>query len=138
MSNPLHLNESQQGVGLPTYTYTILAATPSYPFHGAGLYNVAVQFTVTNSAVDTGAGSGISTTASPPTITGSGASYVVNQNGSPVYTSPAITPFQLALQSKTELVCAVGDVITVVFSSSAAIDAQLNNLKSIVSINQGI
>lgn len=136
MSSTLFLNIPQVSVGLPTFTYTVPAVSAAYPFGGAGVYNVQVSLTVTNSVVGTGAGSGIPLTAQ--TVSGSGAQYVVNQNGSPVYTSPAITPFQTALQSKTELLCAVTDIITVVFSSSTAIDEQLNTLQSTVSINQGI
>jgi hypothetical protein len=136
MSNVLFLNQPTQGVGLPSYTYTIPAASTAYPFGGAGLYNVKVKVSVTNSIVGIGAGSGLSQP--PQTVSGSGLSYVVNQNGAPVFTWSFVTPSQIAEQSKTALNCAISDVITIVFSSSTPIDEQLNSVKSIVSIEQGI
>lgn len=136
MSLVLFLNQPQESVGLPTYTFTIPAASAAYPFGGAGEYTVKVQLNVTNSLIGAGAGSDVGYTYPAPVS--SGVSYVVNQNGSPVYTSPPITPAQIALQSATTILCAVSDVITVVFSSSQAIDAQLNTVKEIVSINQGL
>lgn len=137
MSNVLFLNQPCQGVGLPSYTYTIPAASTAYPFGGAGLYNVKIQASVTNSVIGNGAGSGLAQPSQ--VVTPSSAQYVVNQNGSPVYTSPALTPFQTAEQiNKVPLNCAVSDVITIVFSSANAIDAQLNTVKSIVSIEQGV
>lgn len=137
MSNVLFLNQPTQGVGLPSYTFTIPAASTAYPFGGAGLYNVKVQLSVTNSVIGEGAGSGLDPTIRQ-VVTPSAVQYVVNQNGSPVYTSPALTPFQIAEQiNKVPLNCAVSDVITIVFSSANAIDAQLNTVKSIVSLEQG-
>lgn len=108
MSNILLLNKPYVNVGLGTMTHTILSA---------GLYNVSVQCTET-----------------PP----SGLVIVVNQNGSPVYTAPIITPTQGALQFKTELNCALNDVITVVLSSSSAIDNALNTVKTSIALVQGI
>ncbi len=63
---------------------------------------------------------------------------VVNKNGSPVYTAPALAAGQSALQFKFDLMCAATDIITVVLSSSAPVDNALNNIKSIVSIGQGL
>ena len=136
MSSTLLLNIPQVQAGLPTYTYTVPAVSTQYPFGGAGLYNVIVNAFVQNAIIGNGAGAGVAITA--PTVTSSGVSYVVNQNGSPVFTSATITPSQTALESKTELICAVSDVITVVFTSSNAIDKQLNSVQSIVAIEQGI
>jgi len=96
-------------VGLVTDTYTV-------PTGGAGLYNVAAQVTEI-----------------PP----SGLSVVVNKNGSPVYTAPAVTPTQSALQFKTSQLLADADVITVVLSSSTANDLLLNSVKTNVAITLG-
>jgi hypothetical protein len=65
-------------------------------------------------------------------------SIVVNQNGSPVYTSPALTPSERGLQFKVPLNCSVTDVITVVMASANQIDKALNTIQSTVSINQGM
>jgi hypothetical protein len=94
-------------VGLTTETFTI----PS-----TGLYNVAAQITEI-----------------PP----SGLSVVVNQNGSPIYTAPVITPTQIAQQFKFGFAATAADVITVVLSSSNANDSLLNSVKMNVSIGQG-
>lgn len=66
-------------------------------------------------------------------------SIVVNKNAVAQYTSTAPVNFQGALQFKTALPgVAAGDVITVVFSSSASVDNQLNSIVSNVSISQGL
>lgn len=61
-------------------------------------------------------------------------SIVISQNGTPVYTSPAPSPTQSALQFSFDLLCAASDAITVVYSSSAASDALLNTVKSTTQI----
>ncbi len=109
MSNILILNQNQITCGLNTMTYTV-------PSGADGAYNVAVQ-----------------STEIPP----SGISIVVNKNGSPVLTAPTLSPTQNAIQFKLSLLLAAADVITVVLSSSAAIDNQLNSVKTNVSIGQG-
>lgn len=68
----------------------------------------------------------------------SGVSVVVNKNGSPVFTMPALSATQSAAQFKTSLVLAATDVITVVLASSTASDAALNGLVSQIAINQGL
>lgn len=111
MANILLINQPFVSVGLDDFTHTI--ATD-------GLYYVNVQSTET-----------------PATAL----SIVVNQNGSPVYTAPVITPSQSAQEFKTNLKCVATDVITVVLSStqslSTDIDNQLNTLKTTVAIGQG-
>lgn len=111
MANILLLNQPFVSVGLDDFTHTIATG---------GLYYVNVQSTET-----------------PPT----GLSIVVNQNGSPVYTSPVITPTQSALEFKTNLNCVATDVITVVLTTpqvlATDIDLQLNTLKTTVAIGQG-
>ncbi len=109
MSNILILNTPRVDVGLTTSTYTV-------PTGGAGLYNVRVQATE---------------------VPVSGLTIVVNQNGSPVYTAPVISPTQIAQQFKTSLLLADADVVTVVASSSAANDLLLNSVKINTSIGLG-
>ncbi len=65
-------------------------------------------------------------------------SIVVNNNGSPIYTSTAPTAVQSALQFKTSFLASVNDVITVVLSSAASADNQLSGVLSIISIGQGL
>jgi hypothetical protein len=110
MSNPiLILDKPQPFVGLGTLTYTIATAS---------LYNVRAQITEI-----------------PP----SGLSVVIKQNGSTIFTSPVLTPTQVAQQFKySPIVGAVNDVITVVLASASAIDSGLNNVKSTITIGQGV
>ncbi len=109
-SNTLILNSPQIFCGLGTLTYTISST-------GAGLYNVHCECLKT-----------------PP----SGLSIVVNQNGSAVYTSTTLTTTQSAVQFKTTLNCANSDVITVVLSSSTAVDLLLNTVKTSIAIGTGL
>ncbi len=78
----------------------------------------------------------VRTPASGPAVS-SALSIVVNKNGSPVYTAPAFTPTQSALQFKTSFLCTAADSITIVFSSSNASDNNLNGIQSNVSIYVG-
>jgi len=107
MSNILILNTPRVDVGLTTSTFTIPAD---------GEYRVDVQATE---------------------VPVSGLSIVVNQNASPVYTSPTITPTQSAQQFKVDLKCSANDVITVVATGNAGNDAMLNTVKINTSIGQG-
>lgn len=107
MANTLILDKPYVNIGLDTMTYTILQAVP---------YSVRVQLTEV-----------------PP----SGLSVVINNNGSPIFTAPALSPTQIAQQFKVGFLPAVNDVITVVLSSAVAIDAALNSVKSTISITQG-
>lgn len=108
MSNTLILNQTQVLSGLATMTYTV----PS-----AGTYNVKVDLTEV-----------------PP----SGLSIVINKNGSPILTAPTLGQTQSAQQLKFAFLAAATDVITVVVSSSTFNDEQLNNVKSNISIGQGL
>jgi hypothetical protein len=67
-----------------------------------------------------------------------GLSVVVNNNGTPIYTAPTITPTQSAQQFKTSFLANTADVITVVVSSSTPIDLLLNTVKSVITIGQGM
>lgn len=109
MANILILNVPRVDVGLQTSTYTV-------PTGAAGLYNVELQATEI-----------------PP----SGLTIVVNVNGTPKYTAPAVTPTQSALQFKTSLLLADADVVTVVETGNAATDILLNSVKTNLSIGQG-
>lgn len=95
-------------VGLDTQTYTVAAA---------GTYNV--KFSVTEI---------------PPT----GLSVLVKSGASTIYTMQTIGQTQSAAYFKFSFQAALNDVITVVLSSSAGIDAQFNNVKSTISIGQGL
>lgn len=108
MSNILFLNVPRVDVGLTTSTYTV-------PTGKAGIYRVDVQ-----------------ATEFPP----SGLTIVVNVNGSPVYTAPVVSPTQIALQFKTDLLLAAADVVTVVATGSGN-DNLLNSVKINTSIGQG-
>lgn len=107
MSNILILNTPRVDVGLVTDTFTVPTT---------GLYNLEAQITEI-----------------PP----SSLSIVVNQNGSPVYTAPVLTPTQSAIQFKVDLSCTAADVITLVLSSSNPNDLLLESVKTNVAIGQG-
>jgi hypothetical protein len=107
MSNILLLNVPRVDVGLVTDTYTVPTT---------GLYNLEAQVTEI-----------------PP----SGLSIVVNQNGSPVYTAPTLTPTQSAIQFKVDISATAADVITLVLSSVNSNDLMLESVKTNVSIGQG-
>lgn len=107
----LILNTPRVDVGLVTNTYTV-------PTGAAGIYYVSFQ-----------------ATEFPP----SGLAIIVNKNGSPVFTAPVVSPTQIALQFKVDMLLAAADVITVVLSSTGSVanDLLLNSVKSNVSIGQG-
>lgn len=107
MSNILILDEPRVDVGLVTDTYTVATT---------GLYNLEAQITEI-----------------PP----SGLSIVVNQNGSPIYTAPTLTPTQSAIQFKVDINATAADVITLVLSSTNTNDEMLNSVKTNVAITKG-
>jgi hypothetical protein len=107
MALTLFLNQPFVSVGLPTYTYTV----PS-----AAIYNVQLWLTEV-----------------PP----SGLSVVINKNGAPIFTAPALSPTQIAQQFKFTINAAAADVITVVLASGSSVDNQLNSVKTACSIGQG-
>lgn len=67
----------------------------------------------------------------------SGLTVVVNQNGSPIYTAPALAPTQGSLKFKFSFSATAADAITVVLSSSVTSDKVLNGLVSTTTIGQG-
>lgn len=109
MANTLIINQPFVLAGLPTWTYTV-------PAGAGGLYNVHVESTEV-----------------PP----SGVSIVINVDGSPVYTSPTLSPTQGGIQLKHSILLAAAEVVTVVMSSAETIDAALNNVKTTCTIGQG-
>jgi hypothetical protein len=112
----LLLNQPFPTVGNTTFTFTVPTLNAITGGTGAGIYSVMAQLTV-----------------NPP----SSVVITITQNGPTVYTSPVITPTQIAQQFKTELVCAAGDLITVVLSSANPEDLLLNTVAAQVTIMQG-
>ncbi len=101
-------NQNIESTGLGTTSVTV-------PYTGA--YFVDGKFTI------------------PTSVGGAGQSSLVitvNQNGSPVYTGNAG-----AEGFYTDISCTAYDVITMVLSSSAAVDAVNNAVKATYSIGQG-
>jgi hypothetical protein len=125
MTNSLQLNTSTVFAGLGTSTFTVVTA---------GLYTCA--FTSTIPHLEKG-GPGDSTS----TVGGSGLQVVINQNGSPVLTiggsATNPTPYQPSLGGSVRIQAAVNDVITVVLTSSNAVDAQPNAVKTTINLYQG-
>lgn len=107
MSQILTLNQSFILTGLDTLTYTVPTT---------GIYSVAVQ-----------------STEIPP----SGISIVVNDNASPIYTAPTLSPTQSAIQFRQYFNFTAADAITIVLSSANANDLALNNVKTNIIIQQG-
>lgn len=107
MPNTLKDTQTTIIVGLGTWTYTVVTA---------GLYFVDAT-----------------ASENPP----SGLSIVINQNGSPVATSTAPSVPQQTIGIQKLFPCAASDVITVVLTSSAANDNQLNTVKTLINLRQG-
>jgi hypothetical protein len=110
MSQNIKRNRAMPVCGLGTFTHTISATS-------AGTFYCSAQ------ATDV-----------PP----SGLSIVINQNGSPVATSPS--PLNSDAQTvgvDTHMTCAASDVITVVISSSTPNDALLNTVKTMIRLDGG-
>lgn len=92
---------------LDTYNHTTKAA---------GMYQVSV-----------------SVSEQPP----SGMSIVIQQNGSQKAASAAPAASQGVVMLSVPLNCALGDVISVILSSSVASDKAINQIKGILNIHQG-
>jgi hypothetical protein len=119
MANFLFLDKNyvQDGLGTLTLTVPATVLTPGGPVAVLNqIFYVKCQTTVT-----------------PP----SSLVITVKQNGTTRYTAPAFTPTQSALEFNTDLIVAAADSITVNFTSSAAVDNQLNSIKSNVAVGQG-
>ena len=107
MAEALLINQPFVTTGADTLNFTIGTT---------GLYNVQVQSTEV-----------------PP----SGVTVLVKQNGATIFTAPTLGQTQGAFQFKFSFLGTAADAISVVISSALAIDAVINNVKSIVSIGQG-
>lgn len=124
-ADSLRLNSSSPVAGLGTSTYNVLAD---------GIYSVNVQSTLPYT-------SGSSYYSSDTMPVDSALQIVINKNGSAQVTVGGATgnptPSQPILSAGAKLQCVATDVITVVLSSSAAIDAQPNSVKSVINLFQG-
>ena len=125
MTNSLQLNTSTVFAGLGTNTFTVVTA---------GLYTVSFKSFIPYIASGTSGDSSVTTG-------GSALQVVVNQNtgGGPVakLTIGSPSPTQPLMGGSVSLQCGAGDVITVVLTSSAAVDNTLNAIKSIINLFQG-
>lgn len=121
MANSLPINTASVFAGLGTGTATLTVAGP---------YKCEVKSTIPCISAGSSANSSVTTG-------GSGLSIVINQNGSPILTIANPSPTQPLMGGSVEFTGAVSDVITVVFSSSAAADQGLNVVKSIINLYQG-
>lgn len=119
------LTQSLTRTNLGTHTVTI-PTTDAYVFVGT------LTLPVDPGTVTAGPGGGAGTgTGAAPQLP-SQVVVTVNQNGTPVLvTSPGSKGFEVTLN------CTAADVITIVTSSSAAIDNQTNAVKWTLSISEG-
>lgn len=128
MANAFQLNTSTVVGGLGTQTYTVPAGVATQ------LYTLAVNFTIPYRA------SGMPGD-STSTVGQSGLQIVVNKNGSASLTLGGAatnpTPTQPSLAGSVRLSLAAGDVVTVVLSSSSAVDAVPNAVKGTINFYQG-
>jgi hypothetical protein len=67
----------------------------------------------------------------------SGVSIVINQNGTPMATSLPPSAVQSHIELSVLLNCAIGDVLTVVVSSSSLSDTGPNAIKALLNIRVG-
>lgn len=114
MAETLILNQPQVSAGLTSGSDTLQYTVPT---GGAQIYYASVQLSEV-----------------PP----SGLSVVVKQNASTVYTAAVLSPTQIAQQFKYSQNYSAGDVISVVLTSSTAIDTVANNVKATVAVGQGM
>lgn len=120
--NSLSAISSTAVAGLGTQTFNVTTA---------GNYTVAVNYSIPFIP------SGTSAT-SATTLGGSELQLLVKLNGSTVLTLSAPAPTQQTLSGSISMLCAAADAITVVPSSSAAVDNTLNAIKGIINIYQGV
>lgn len=107
-------NQNIESVGLGTTSVTVPYAGPYF-----------VKGKITLPTLVGGQGSPGQASASSLVVT-------INQNGSPVYSGPVG-----AEGFYNDISCAAYDVIAIVLSSSAPVDAVLNAVKAVYSIGQG-
>lgn len=68
---------------------------------------------------------------------GSGLQIVINKNGSAQVTNGSPSASQQSIAANAKFYCAAADVITIVLTSSSAVDAAPNAVKSIMNIYYG-
>lgn len=107
MSNILFIDQPYVLEGLGTISHTIAST---------GNYNVRCNITEI-----------------PP----SSLAIIVQKNAVTIYTAPVVSTTQSALQFKTSFQATAADAITIVLSSGAAVDNELNNIKTNCSIASG-
>ncbi len=121
MTNGLQINESTAFAGLGTLSFTAVTAGP---------YTVSFKSFIPYIASGM---PGDSTT----TTGGSGLQVVINLNASAKLTIGSPSPTQQIMGGKVNLALVAGDVVTVVLTSSNAVDSGLNAPKTIVNLYQG-
>lgn len=106
----MQLNQPCAASGLSTDTFKVGAA---------GIYSLYVNSTVQ---------------------TPSGITITLSQSGSQSssYSSPIASAQTNHVEANTKFNCAIGDVISVVVSSSAPIDQPPNLIKSVINLRQGL
>lgn len=128
MANAFQLNVSTVVAGLGTQTYTVPAGTATQ------LYTIAVNFTIPYIASGSSSNSTVTTG-------GSGLQIVVNNNGSPILTVGGTatnpTPTQPSISGSVRATLAAADVVTVVLSSSNAVDSLANAVKGTINFYAG-
>ncbi len=106
---------------------TLVKSFQSNVINRLDTYNLTVPTTNTYS-VD------VQMTELPP----SGLSIVIEKNSSPVASSAAPAATQGILDLQTKINCTASDVISVVISSSNVNDEQLNTVKGLINIREGL
>lgn len=112
--------------GLNSFTNTIA---------NAGLFNITCATSVTPTPGVSSGGAGVGTYTWTPGVT-SGLTITVTQNGSTIYTAPALTAHNKGINFTFQFLAAASDAIVVALTSATANDAKLNMIKTTVSINQ--
>ncbi len=120
--NSLSSIASTAVAGLGTQTFNVI---------DAGNYTVAVNYSIPFIPSGTSADSSVTTGGSDLTI-------LVKLQSSTVLTLEDPAPTQQTMSGSVSMLCAAGDVIEVVPSSSAAADNALNAIKGIINIYQGV
>ncbi len=120
--NSLSPIQSTPVAGLGTQTYNVITA---------GLYTVAVNYSIPYIASGSSNDSSVTTG-------GSELQLLVKLDATTKLTLSGPSPTQPTLSGSVQMLCTAGQVITVVPSSSAAADNALNAIKGIVNIYQGV
>ncbi len=120
--NSLSPIQSTPVAGLGTQTFNVVTA---------GNYTVSVRYSIPYIASGSSADSSVTTG-------GSELQVLVKLQSSTKLTLSAPAPTQPSLSGSVSMLCAAGDVIEIVPSSSADVDNALNAVKGIINIYQGV